>query len=88
MKKKYIITEEQDLKLKRRLETLNQYLKEVFSYVDPKEYNFHDYVEEVLWNLRDRFVNDGDKFELANEMAEYTRENLWKEIEIFYLSNQ
>jgi len=86
--KKYIITEQQDVRLKRRLILIEDYLKQIFSYVDPKDYNFHDYVEEVLWNIRDRFVDSGDTFEMANEIAEFVRENMWKEIEFYYLSNQ
>jgi len=86
--KKYIITEEQDLRLRRRLEIINQSLEEIFSYVDPKEYNFHDYVEEVLWNIIDRFVDQGESYKFAEELAEFVRENMWKKIESFYLANR
>jgi len=86
--KKYIITEEQDLRLRRRLEIINQSLEEIFSYVDPKEYTFHDYVEEVLWNITDRFVDQGESFKFAEELAEFVRENMWKKIESFYLANR
>ena len=44
---KYIITETHSLFLKRRLKEIDQHVKESFKIVDPNDYTYHDFVEEI-----------------------------------------
>lgn len=84
---KIIITETQSLYLKRRLHLIDNLVKKVLLDVDPEEYNYHDYVEEIAWSVWDNMVYDrGDTVE--EEFFDYIRENYWKEIENYYLNHR
>lgn len=84
---KIIITETQSLYLKRRLHLIDNLVKKVLLDVDPEEYNYHDYVEEIAWSVWDNMVYDrGDTVE--EEFFDYIRENYWKEIENYYLNRR
>ena len=85
---RYIITEQQDIRLKRRLAELEMYLKWALSYVTSSEYNFNDYFEEILWSIRDQFRDKGLDAETTEQLIDFVGENYWKEIETHFLKTR
>lgn len=84
---KIIITEKQSLFLKRRLDEIEKYVKLALKRVPTEGYSYHEYVEEIVWQVIDEY---GDKIggDDMNDMGDYIRENYWKLIETYYLGNQ
>jgi hypothetical protein len=82
---KYIITETQSLFLKRRLNQINDLVSIAFKRVDPRDYNYHDYVEEIAWQVADSYESKLGEGELE-EVLDFVREHYWKIIEDYYLS--
>ena len=82
---KYIITESQSSFLKRRLNQIGELVSIALKEVDPKEYNYHDYVEEIAWQVADSYRSEFGEGNLE-EMLDFVREKYWKIIENYYLS--
>lgn len=86
---KYIISESQHEYLRRRALSIDELVKSSLLKVDPSEYNFHDYVDEIAWTTWDN-MSKSDKSSDPDAMEyffDYVRENYWKKIETYYLKN-
>jgi len=83
---RYIITETQRSWLLRRLSEIEDHVNEALRFVDPHDYIFHDYVDEIAWQVADQFSDLGES-ELEMVM-EYVREHYWKKIETRYLKSK
>lgn len=82
---KYIITESQKNWLLRRLGEIDNYVDLALSRVPAGGYNYHDYVEEIAWQVADEY---GDLPEVDIEtILDYVRDNYWKKIESIYLKS-
>ena len=84
---KIIITESQKTWLLRRLGEIDGYVDLALRRVPADGYNYHDYVEEIAWQVADEY---GDLRERDVEtILDYVRDNYWQKIEAQYLkSNQ
>ncbi len=82
---KYIITETQSKFLKRRLNEIDKLVSIALKRVNPIDYNYHDYVDEITWQVADEYESklNGDELE---EVLDFVRETYWKIIENHYLS--
>ena len=77
------------LLLRRRALSIDELVKSSLLKVDPSEYNFHDYVDEIAWTTWDN-MSKSDKSSDPDAMEyffDYVRENYWKQIETYYLKN-
>ena len=81
---KIIITEKQNLSLKRRLEEIDGFVKVALERINPEEYMYHDYVDEIVWQVLDEYAGIY-RPELFDDIENYVRDNYWKEIETYYL---
>ena len=84
---KYIITESQSLFLKRRLHQIDKLVSAAMKQVSTEDYNYHDYVEEIAWQVADSYRSEFGEGNLE-EMLDFVRENYWKIIEDYYLSKK
>jgi len=84
---KIIITESQSSFLKRRLSQINDLVSIAMQQVSTEEYNYHDYVEEIAWQVADSYRSEFGEGNLE-EMLDFVRENYWKIIEDYYLSKK
>lgn len=85
---KIIITETQSLFLKRRLEQIDEFVKLALGRVPSGGYHFHDYVEEIVWQVLDEFDQKGGvSKDGMEEIADFVRENYWRDMERQYLRN-
>ena len=84
---KYIITETHSLFLKRRLKELDQHVKESFKMVDPNNYSYHDFVEEISQVVADNYRDNINSDNLEN-LIDYVRDNYWKLIEDYYIKHR
>lgn len=82
---KYIITESQKNWLARRLGEIDEYVDLALSRVPAGGYNYHDYVEEIAWQVADEYRNLSDRD--IETILDYVRENYWKKIETYYLKS-
>ena len=84
---KYIITESQSLFLKRRLNQIDELVSIAMKQVRPEDYNYHDYVEEIAWQVADSYRSEFGEGNLE-EILDFVREKYWKIIEDYYLSKK
>ena len=84
---KYIITETHSLFLKRRLKEIDQHVKESFKIVDPNDYTYHDFVEEISQVVADNYRDNINSDNLEN-LIDYVRDNYWKLIEDYYIKHR
>jgi hypothetical protein len=84
---KYIITESQSSFLKRRLHQIDKLVSIAMTQVCPEDYNYHDYVEEIAWQVADSYRSEFGEGNLE-EMLDFVREKYWKIIEDYYLSKK
>jgi hypothetical protein len=84
---KYIITESQSLFLKRRLNQIDELVSIAMKQVRPEDYNYHDYVEEIAWQVADSYRSEFGEGNLE-EMLDFVREKYWKIIQDYYLSKK
>ena len=82
---KYIITESQSIFLKRRLIQIGDLVSLSLERVKPKDFNYHDYVEEITWQVADSYETKLNEEELE-ELMDFVRDNYWKQIEDYYMS--
>ena len=82
---KYIITESQSLFIKRRLNHIKDLVSLALTRVRPIDYNYHDYVEEIAWQVADSYESKLNQDELET-ILDFVRDNYWKEIEDYYFS--
>ena len=84
---KIIITESQNNYIRRRLSIIDNYVKQSLYEVDPNDYNFHDYVEEIAWSVWDKMSREekGNDEDNTNDFFDFVRDNYWKQIENYYL---
>lgn len=82
---KILITETQKTWLLRRLAEIDEYVDLALRRVDPHDYTYHDYVEEIAWQVADEY---GDLSERdVDTILDYVRDNYWKKIESIYLKS-
>ena len=75
-----------DLFLRRRMSDIDEFVKNALLSVNSHDYNFHDYVDEIIWQVNDSFGNlKGDERE---KIMDYVRENYLQEIEKQYLKRR
>jgi hypothetical protein len=80
---KIIITEKQNLFLRRRLEQIDEFVKLALKRVPTTDYSYHEYVDEIVWYVIDELgIYTMDEMEL---IGDYIRETYWKLIEEVYL---
>jgi hypothetical protein len=84
---KYIITETHYLFLKRRLKEIHQHVKESFKIVDPNDYTYHDFVEEICQQVADNY-RDSINADNLESLIDYVRDNYWKLIEDYYMKHR
>jgi len=84
---KIIITESQSSFLKRRLHKIDELVSAAMKQVDTEDYNYHDYVEEIAWQVADSYRSEFGEGNLE-EMLDFVRENYWKIIQDYYLSKK
>lgn len=82
---KYIITESQSKFLKRRIYQIEKVISDSLELVNPEDYNYEDYLEEIAWQVADSYESKLTKEELE-ELMNFIREKYWKVIKDYYLS--
>jgi hypothetical protein len=82
---KYLITESQKNWLLRRLGEIDGYVDLALSRVPAGEYNYHDYVDEIAWQVADEYRDLSERD--INTILDYVRDNYWKKIEMHYLKS-
>lgn len=82
---KYIITESQKNWLLRRLGEIDRYVDLALSRVPAGGYNYHDYVDEIAWQVSDEY-RDLSEVDIET-ILDYVRDNYWKKIEMHYLKS-
>ena len=84
---KIIITEQQSLFLKRRLQEIDEYVKLALSRVQTGGYNFDDYLEEITWQVLDEFEGKvGGK--TIQEIHDYVKRFYGDEIGKHYMESE
>ena len=71
---KIIITEDQSLFLRRRVNEIEKLVLNALNKVDPEDYNKSEYVEEICWQVIDEYANTL-KGEDINNIYDYVRDN-------------
>ena len=84
---KIIITEEQSLFLRRRVNQIEKLVLNALNTVDPEDYNKSDYVEEICWQVID-YYNNILKGEDIDNIYDYVRENYSEIIVNHYLKQK
>jgi len=80
---KYVITESQSLFLKRRINQMNELVSVAMQQVDPIDYNYRDYAEEIAWQVADSYGPLG-KDELT-EVLNFVKDYYGKPIRNYYI---
>ncbi len=80
---KIIITEQQNLFLRRRLEQIDEFVKLALKRVPTSGYSYHEYVDEIVWYV----IDELGKYTMdeMEAIGDYIRETYWKLIEKVYL---
>ena len=73
---KIIITEQQNLFLRRRLEQIDEFVKLALKRVPTSGYSYHEYVNEIVWYVIDEF-GKYTMYEMES-IGDYIRETYWK----------
>ena len=83
---KIIITETQSLFLKRRLVGIDKFVKLSLNHINPEEYIYDDYLDEIVWQVLDKYneMYDPEQF---NSIEEYVRDKYSKTIKSYYLKH-
>lgn len=71
---KYIITESQSLFIKRRINQMDELVSVAMQRVDPIDYNYRDYAEEIAWQVADSYetkLNEDELTEVLNFVKDY-----------------
>lgn len=80
-----LISEEKDIWLLRRKKEIDDYVKLALRRVPSGGYSYHDYVEEIAWQVAEEYPTLGQ--DKIDKVLDYVRDNYWKEIETAYLKN-
>ena len=80
---KYVITESQSLFLKRRINQMDELVSVAMQQVDPIDYNYRDYAEEIAWQVADSYGPLG-KDELT-EVLNFVKDYYGKPIRNYYI---
>lgn len=83
---KYVITESQSLFLKRRINQMDELVSVAMQQVDPIDYNYRDYAEEIAWQVADSYGPLG-KDELT-EVLNFVKDYYGKPIRNYYIKNE
>ena len=81
---KYIITESQSLFLKRRINQIDELVSIAMQEVDPIDYNYRDYAEEIAWQVADSYEQKLGEDELA-EVLDFVKDYYGKQIKNYYI---
>jgi|LauGreDrversion4_2_1035121.scaffolds.fasta_scaffold1391482_2 hypothetical protein len=78
-----LIAEDKNPWLRRRFSEIDGLVDLALSRVNPIDYSYHDYVEEIAWQVADEYgdINNSG----IEDILDYVRENFWKKIETYYL---
>ena len=79
-----LITEDKNLWLIRRISEIDRLVDLALSRVPAGGYSYHDYVEEIAWQVADEYGDNPN----IDVILDYIRENYWKQIESYYLKGQ
>jgi len=90
---KYIITERQyklldegvSLFIKRRMDDIDMFVDDALDETDPEDYNYDEYVDEIAWQVVDKFGGNLTPNQI-DELMEYVIENYWNYIEEYHSS--
>jgi len=69
---KIIITEDQSLFLRRRVNEIEELVLNALNKVDPEDYNKSEYVEEICWQVLDEYANEGTNLK---SILDYVKSN-------------
>jgi hypothetical protein len=83
---KIIITETQSLFLKRRLLGIDEFVKLSLKHINPEEYIYDDYLDEIVWQVLDKY-DEMYNSEQFNNIEEYVRDKYSKTIKSYYLKH-
>ena len=84
---KIIITEDQSLFLRRRVNEIKELVLNALNKVDPEDYNKSEYVEEICWQVIDGYANTL-KGEDINNIYNYVTNNYTEIIKNYYLKQK
>jgi hypothetical protein len=79
-----LIAEDKNLWLIRRISEIDRLVDLALSRVPAGGYSYHDYVEEIAWQVADEYGDNPN----IDVILDYIRENYWKKIESYYLKGQ
>ena len=82
-----LISEDKSPWMLRRLGLINKYVDLALSRVPSGGYSYHDYVEEIVWQVLDEFGLSAEGEDL-DRIAEYVREHYWELIQQKYFKDQ
>ena len=78
-----LISENENRWFLRRLAEIDKHIDSAFSRADPRDFTYHDYVEEIAWQVADEYENKNNPgIEL---ILDYIRDNYWNKIQDHYL---
>jgi len=79
-----LVSEDKNPWLIRRISEIDGLVDLALSRVPAGGYSFHDYVEEIAWQVADEYGDNPN----IDVILDYVRENYWKKIETHYLKDQ
>ena len=80
-----IISENRNPWLMRRIGEIHEYVKLALRRVPSGGYSYHDYVEEIAWQVADEYGHEN--VSNIDDLLDFVRDNYWKEIEEEYLKS-
>ena len=81
-----LIAEDKNLWLRRRFSEIDGLVDLALSRVNSQDYTYHDYVEEIAWQVADEYGHSN--MPELQELLDYVRDNYWKKIETYYLKSE
>jgi len=80
---KQVLSESKSLWFRRRAAQIDGYVKEALKIVDPSEYPFDEYLEEICWQVCDNYRPFETQFDY-DDIFNYVKNKHYKEIKHFY----
>jgi hypothetical protein len=84
---KIIITEKQELFLRRRLGEIDEYVKLAMKRIKTEGYTFNDYLEEITWQVLDEYDGKIGR-KTMQAIHDYVKTVYGEEIGIHYMKSE